>query len=115
MNKETENLTEFNYFYIYPNFTFCYYNFSNVNITKSFKKNLIFNNFTLQIVGWGNTEKMIQSQILLETYLPIIDQITCRNMYTNGFQYFVTSDKFCAGSQLGNEKKIIIPHKIIIE
>lgn len=42
---------------------------------------------------------MIPSSKLLEAYLPYIDHTTCRNMYKNGFELFVTSDKFCAGSQ----------------
>ncbi|XP_060836526.1 modular serine protease-like isoform X1 [Rhopalosiphum padi] len=54
-----------------------------------------------KIVGWGQTEKGIQSPILLEATLPYIDHDSCRKMYTNGFQTFVTIDKFCAGSALG--------------
>ncbi|XP_029344850.1 modular serine protease-like [Acyrthosiphon pisum] len=54
-----------------------------------------------KIVGWGVTEKGITSPILLEASLPYIDHISCRNMYTNGFELFVTVDKFCAGSALG--------------
>ncbi|XP_022164235.1 uncharacterized protein LOC111029524, partial [Myzus persicae] len=52
-----------------------------------------------KIVGWGKTEKGIPSPILLEAYLPYIDHSSCRNMYTNGFEPFVTVDKFCAGSE----------------
>ncbi|XP_029345059.1 modular serine protease-like isoform X2 [Acyrthosiphon pisum] len=54
-----------------------------------------------KIVGWGRTEKEISSPILLEASLPYIDLSTCRNMYTNGFELFMTVDKFCAGSTLG--------------
>uniref|UniRef100_A0A2S2NDB4 Mannan-binding lectin serine protease 2 n=1 Tax=Schizaphis graminum TaxID=13262 RepID=A0A2S2NDB4_SCHGA len=54
-----------------------------------------------KIVGWGKTEKGIQSPNLLEATLPYIDHDSCRKMYTNGFQTFVTTDKFCAGSALG--------------
>jgi len=57
----------------------------------------------LQIVGWGIAEKGISSPILLETSLPYIDRSSCHNMYTNGFESFVTVDKFCAGSALGNK------------
>jgi len=57
----------------------------------------------LQIVGWGKTEKGISSPILLEASLPYIDHSSCRSMYTNGFETFVTVDKFCAGSALGNK------------
>ncbi|XP_029345055.1 uncharacterized protein LOC100167148 isoform X2 [Acyrthosiphon pisum] len=53
-----------------------------------------------KIVGWGKTEKGISSPILLEASLPYIDHSTCRNMFTNGFELFVTVDKFCAGSTL---------------
>lgn len=51
---------------------------------------------------------MIPSLKLLEAYLPYIDHNTCRNMYTNGFELFVTSDKFCAGSQSAGNIKIYI-------
>ncbi|XP_016661871.1 limulus clotting factor C isoform X2 [Acyrthosiphon pisum] len=54
-----------------------------------------------KIVGWGKTEKGILSPILLEASLPYIDHSSCRNMYTNGFEQFVTDDKFCAGSLTG--------------
>ncbi|XP_060881629.1 uncharacterized protein LOC132953090 [Metopolophium dirhodum] len=54
-----------------------------------------------KIVGWGTTKKGINSPILLEASLPYIDHSSCRNMYTNGFESFVTVDKFCAGSALG--------------
>jgi len=57
----------------------------------------------LQIVGWGETKKGILSPILLETYLPYINHSACQNMYTNGFKPYVTVDKFCAGSALGNK------------
>jgi hypothetical protein len=56
----------------------------------------------LQIVGWGKTENGKLSPVLLETTLPYIDHNSCRDMYTNGFQIFLTVDKFCAGSALGN-------------
>ncbi|XP_001942568.2 modular serine protease-like [Acyrthosiphon pisum] len=54
-----------------------------------------------KIVGWGTTEEGIDSPILLEASLPYIDQNSCRNMFTNGFESYVTVDKFCAGSELG--------------
>ncbi|XP_003244613.1 venom prothrombin activator notecarin-D2 [Acyrthosiphon pisum] len=54
-----------------------------------------------KIVGWGQTEKGIDSPILLEGSLPYINYTSCRNMYTNGFESYVTKDKFCAGSTLG--------------
>eukprot|EP00102_Acyrthosiphon_pisum_P021358 XP_016658568.1 PREDICTED: complement C1s-A subcomponent isoform X2 [Acyrthosiphon pisum] len=53
-----------------------------------------------KIVGWGKTEKGISSPVLLEASLPFIDHRSCRDMYTNGFESFVTVDKFCAGSAL---------------
>lgn len=51
---------------------------------------------------------MIPSPYLLEAALPYISQVDCRKMYTNGFQYYVTPDKFCAGSQLGKLQAVII-------
>ncbi|XP_060837335.1 modular serine protease-like [Rhopalosiphum padi] len=51
-----------------------------------------------KIVGWGKTEKGISSPFLLEACLPYIDHDSCRSMYKNGFENFVTFDKFCAGS-----------------
>jgi len=64
----------------------------------------LFNCFILlQIVGWGKTEKYISSTNLLEAYLPYIDHSSCRNMYTGGFEFFVTADKFCAGSAMCNK------------
>ncbi|VVC40317.1 Hypothetical protein CINCED_3A018266 [Cinara cedri] len=54
-----------------------------------------------KIVGWGKTEHMVQSSTLLEASLPYINHTACRNMYRNGFEVFVTSDKFCAGTKSG--------------
>ncbi|CAI6344248.1 unnamed protein product [Macrosiphum euphorbiae] len=54
-----------------------------------------------KIVGWEKTEEGISNPALLEASLPYIDHSSCRNMYTNGFESFVTFDKFCAGSALG--------------
>ncbi|XP_060870975.1 modular serine protease-like isoform X2 [Metopolophium dirhodum] len=54
-----------------------------------------------KIVGWGKTEKGLSSLILLEASLPYINHDSCRSLYTNGFETFVTVDKFCAGSALG--------------
>ncbi|KAL4123142.1 hypothetical protein QTP88_015367 [Uroleucon formosanum] len=51
-----------------------------------------------KIVGWGTTEQGIDSSILLEASLPYFNNSFCRNMFTNGFESFVTVDKFCAGS-----------------
>ncbi|XP_016655958.1 modular serine protease isoform X2 [Acyrthosiphon pisum] len=53
-----------------------------------------------KIVSWGKTETGISSPILLESSLPYVDHDSCRNMYTDGFESFVTDDKFCAGSAL---------------
>jgi len=66
----------------------------------------LHNLILLQVVGWGKTEKGVQSPILLEASLSYIDHSSCRNMYSNGFEPFVTVDKFCAGSEAGN--KIIL-------
>ncbi|CAI6345677.1 unnamed protein product [Macrosiphum euphorbiae] len=51
-----------------------------------------------KIVGWGTTEKGIDSPILLEASLPYFNNSFCRNIFKNGFESFVTVDKFCAGS-----------------
>ncbi|CAI6349241.1 unnamed protein product [Macrosiphum euphorbiae] len=56
-----------------------------------------------KIVGWGKTEEGIFSPVLLEESLSYIDHRSCRDMYTNGFENFITIDKFCAGSALGNK------------
>ncbi|XP_029345751.1 mannan-binding lectin serine protease 2 [Acyrthosiphon pisum] len=63
--------------------------------------NTIPNGAKGKIVGWGKTEKGIESPILLEASLPYIDHNSCRDMYINGFERYVTVDKFCAGSALG--------------
>lgn len=58
----------------------------------------------LQVVGWGATDNaiIIKSPILMEAFLSYIDQTTCRKMYSDGYEEFVDSDKFCAGSTSGN-------------
>ncbi|XP_060869935.1 uncharacterized protein LOC132944543 isoform X2 [Metopolophium dirhodum] len=53
-----------------------------------------------KIVGWGKTKEGIESPILLKTGLPYINMTTCRDMYTMGFQSYVTPDKCCAGFSL---------------
>ncbi|XP_060871702.1 uncharacterized protein LOC132945906 isoform X2 [Metopolophium dirhodum] len=63
--------------------------------------NTITNGDEGKIVGWGKTEKGIESPILQEASLLYIDHSSCRKMYTNGFERFVTVDKFCAGSAMG--------------
>lgn len=40
---------------------------------------------------------------LLEGYLTYIDRWTCRGQFTNGFDRFITKDKFCARPQSGNK------------
>jgi len=55
------------------------------------------------MVGWGLTEKGIESPILLKTNLPYINMTTCREMYELGFESYVTPDKCCAGFSLGNK------------
>lgn len=55
-------------------------------------------------MGWGKTELNIKSTTLLEAELPYIDQLSCRKIYSNAFQSYITEDKFCAGSQSGNKK-----------
>jgi len=59
--------------------------------------------YIFQIVGWGKTEKDI-SRPILEASLPYIDYSSCRNMSINGFEPYMTVDKFCAGSETGNKK-----------
>ncbi|XP_060869972.1 uncharacterized protein LOC132944560 [Metopolophium dirhodum] len=53
-----------------------------------------------KIVGWGKTKEGIESPILLKTGLPYINMTTCRDMYTLGFESYVTPDKCCAGFPL---------------
>ncbi|XP_050054368.1 modular serine protease-like [Aphis gossypii] len=65
------------------------------------KRYSISNGSIGKVVGWGKTEKMVESSVLLEADLPYINRQTCRNMYQNGFQNFVTLDKFCAGTKGG--------------
>ncbi|KAL4123123.1 hypothetical protein QTP88_015353 [Uroleucon formosanum] len=54
-----------------------------------------------KVVGWGRTEKGISSPILLEASLPYINYSSCRHSFTEGFEQFVTLDKFCAGFESG--------------
>ncbi|CAH1715675.1 unnamed protein product [Aphis gossypii] len=71
------------------------------------KKYSISNGSFGQVVGWGQTEKMEESSVLLKADLPYIDRKTCRNMYERTqssfihFKHFITSDKFCAGNKTG--------------
>ncbi|XP_060870192.1 transmembrane protease serine 11B-like isoform X2 [Metopolophium dirhodum] len=53
-----------------------------------------------KIVGWGRTNDGITSPVLLEASLPYINRRSCRDLYKNGFESYVTFDKFCAGSAL---------------
>ncbi|VVC24913.1 Peptidase S1, PA clan,Serine proteases, trypsin domain,Sushi/SCR/CCP domain [Cinara cedri] len=56
------------------------------------------------IVGWGKTETTENSVQLMEAALPYIDHTKCRNLYNKinpKFKSFLTSDKFCAGSESG--------------
>lgn len=55
-----------------------------------------------KVVGWGKTEKIETSSVLLEANVSYTDKNTCRDMYSNGFQSLVTIDKFCAVSRLGH-------------
>ncbi|XP_060870478.1 modular serine protease-like isoform X1 [Metopolophium dirhodum] len=65
------------------------------------KRYSVLNGAVGKVVGWGKTEKMVESSVLLEANIPYIDHQTCRNMYQNGFQNFVSVDKFCAGTISG--------------
>ncbi|VVC24912.1 Peptidase S1, PA clan,Serine proteases, trypsin family, histidine active site,Serine proteases, trypsin [Cinara cedri] len=50
-----------------------------------------------KIVGWGLTEKLKPSPVLLERTLPYIDRLNCHHLITgnNQLQAYVPSDKFC--------------------
>jgi len=55
-------------------------------------------------LGINETIGTGQANSILKLYtLPYIDRMTCQGMYTNGFQNYVTIDKFCTGYQLGNK------------
>lgn len=60
-----------------------------------------------QTAGWRITKNIDQSTEILNVTLPYIDSKTCRELYTNtnGFDRYITKDKFCAGSIGGNKKK----------
>jgi len=46
-----------------------------------------------------------QHKSILKLYtLPYIDRETCQEMYTDGFENYVTKDKFCTGYKLGKKK-----------
>ncbi|CAH1398588.1 unnamed protein product [Nezara viridula] len=53
------------------------------------------------IVGWGLTENNTVSDELLMANLEYIDFIKCRDRISEGFSFFITSDKFCAGVDNG--------------
>lgn len=43
-----------------------------------------------------------ESPVLVERFSKYIDPSTCRKTYTDGFNRYVTFDKFCIYSELGN-------------
>ncbi|KAL4131302.1 hypothetical protein QTP88_008635 [Uroleucon formosanum] len=50
-----------------------------------------------------------QQKSILKLYtLPYIDWKTCQEMYTDGFENYVTKDKFCTGYKLGKKKLMIL-------
>ncbi|XP_014285957.1 transmembrane protease serine 9 [Halyomorpha halys] len=53
------------------------------------------------VVGWGHTENYTTSDELLMANLKYIESTKCRDKTTNGFSFFITSDKFCAGLDNG--------------
>ncbi|CAH1715671.1 unnamed protein product [Aphis gossypii] len=61
--------------------------------------NLLSNGDLGKMFGLGinsNMTGMGQDKSILKLFiLPYIDRETCQKMYTNGFQYYVTRDKFC--------------------
>ncbi|XP_025208667.1 uncharacterized protein LOC112604026 [Melanaphis sacchari] len=63
-----------------------------------------------KIIGWGSKKNKTISSILFEYSLPFIDRNSCRNMYTSLFQYFLTVDKFCAGS-VSVSRPVIADHR----
>ncbi|XP_060870752.1 venom prothrombin activator porpharin-D-like [Metopolophium dirhodum] len=54
-----------------------------------------------KIVGLGYKNNESSSPVIRELSLPYVDRSTCQNiLHTNGFDKYVTVDKFCAGSAL---------------
>ncbi|XP_070561154.1 clotting factor C-like [Ptychodera flava] len=51
------------------------------------------------VVGWGKTSNGRPSDVLKETYVPIVSQQTCVEAYNRS--YAVTDNMFCAGYQTG--------------
>jgi len=61
--------------------------------------------------GLGMNDMIVNGQhkSILKLYtLPYIDRKTCQEMYTDGFENYVTKDKFCTGYKLGKKKLIIL-------
>lgn len=57
----------------------------------------------------SNMTGMGQDKSILKLFtLPYIDRETCQQMYTNGFQNYVTKDKFCTDYKLGNKTLMIL-------
>nr|CAD7604598.1 unnamed protein product [Timema genevievae] len=52
---------------------------------------------TLQVAGWGITEKGVPSPTLMTSMLPFIDFTKCWNTVPERFRTYITPDKFCAG------------------
>ncbi|XP_024218102.1 transmembrane protease serine 9 isoform X1 [Halyomorpha halys] len=53
------------------------------------------------VVGWGYTENNTTSEELRMANLKVIEFTKCRDRIANGFSFFITSDKFCAGLDNG--------------
>ncbi|XP_070542955.1 clotting factor C-like [Ptychodera flava] len=51
------------------------------------------------VVGWGKTSNGRSSDVLRETYVPIVSQQTCVEAYKRSYQ--ITDDMFCTGYQTG--------------
>ncbi|XP_029343828.1 modular serine protease isoform X3 [Acyrthosiphon pisum] len=65
-----------------------------------FKQYSVPNGSIGKVFGWGKSEDLETSSVLLEANVSYTDKNTCRDMYSNGFQSLVTIDKFCVVSQL---------------
>lgn len=60
-------------------------------------------------LGMDSTIGNGQTKSILKLYtLPYIDRKTCQEMYRDGFENYVTKDKFCTGYKLGKKKLMIL-------
>ncbi|XP_070562115.1 clotting factor C-like [Ptychodera flava] len=64
--------------------------------------NSVIDHYDLAVViGWGKTYGKPSSDVLKETYLPIVSQQTCVEACERSNVHVVTDNMFCAGYQIG--------------